>query len=111
MLVVDQDQPDPYMEGSIPLMGYDDANWGTTEWLSMSVMMLLFWGLLIGLVVWAVRSFRSEGESVQPPDGGGRADEILAERYARGEMDEAEFQRRRELLISTSSSHTPRRTS
>jgi len=59
-------------------MGYDDANWGATEWLAMSVMMLLFWGLLIGLVVWAVRTLRTDGE-----------------RSARGEMDGAAFQRRR----------------
>lgn len=108
MLVVDQDQPDPYMEGSIPLMGYDDANWGATEWLAMSVMMLLFWGLLIGLVVWAVRNLRTEGESVRPPAVSGRAEEVLAERYARGEIDEAEFQRRRELLLGTPSSPTER---
>jgi len=88
-------------------MGYDDANWGATGWLAMSVMMVLFWGL----VVWAVRNLRTEGESAQPPDGSGRADEILAERYARGEIDEAEFQRCRELLRSTPSSHTERRTS
>lgn len=92
-------------------MGYDDANWGATEWLAMSVMMVLFWGLLIGLVVWAVRNLRTEGERVQAPDGSGRADEILAERYACGEIDEAEFRRCRELLRSTPSSHTERRTS
>lgn len=86
------------MRGLIPLMGYDDANWGAAEWVAMSLMMLLFWGLLIGLVVWAVRSLRAGGESIQPRDAGGRADEILAERYARGDIDEVEFQRRRGLL-------------
>lgn len=59
-------------------MGYDDANWGATEWLAMSVMMLLFWGLLTGLVVWAVRTLRTDGE-----------------RSARRDMDEAAFQSRR----------------
>jgi len=92
-------------------MGYDHANWGATEWLAMSLMMLLFRGLLIGLVVWAVRNLRTEGESVQPRDGSGRADEILAERYASGDMDEAEFRRRRGLLHSTWSPHTERQTS
>jgi len=81
-------------------MGYDNMNWGATEWLAMSVMMLLFWGLLIGLVVWAVRNLRTDDQSVKPPDGSGSgsAEEILAERYARGEIDEAEFDRRRGLL-------------
>jgi putative membrane protein len=79
-------------------MGYDNANWDAADWLAMSLMMLLFWGLLTGLVVWAVRNLRTGGESVPPRDESGRADEILAERYARGEIDEVEFQRRRGLL-------------
>lgn len=91
-------------------MGYDDANWGATEWLTMSLIMLLFWGLLAGLVVWAVRNLRTGSESVQPRDGRGRADELLNERYARGDIDEAEFLHRRGLLHSTPSSHTERST-
>lgn len=84
-------------------MGYNDASWGAAEWLTMSVMMLLFWGLLAGLVVWAVRSLRPASTNVHPTDGIGRADQILAERYARGEIDEPEFERRRELLRSANS--------
>jgi putative membrane protein len=86
------------MRGLIALMGYEDANWGAAEWVAMSLMMLLFWGLLIGLVVWAVRSFCAGSESVQPQDWDGRSEEILAERFARGDIDEIEFQRRRGLL-------------
>lgn len=88
------------MQGLIALMGYEDANWGAAEWVAMSLMMLLFWGLLIGLVVWAVRSFRAGSERGQPQNGDGRAEEILAERFARGEIDEIEFQRRRGLLYA-----------
>lgn len=82
------------------MMGYEDANWGAAGWVAMSLMMLLFWGLLIGLVVWAVRSFRIGSEKVQPHSGDGdaRAEEILAERFARGDIDEIEFERRRGLL-------------
>ena len=40
-------------------MGYYDGNWGVGEWLAMGAMMLVFWGLLIGLVIWAIRSFRN----------------------------------------------------
>ena len=79
-------------------MGYDDANWGAAEWVAMSLMMLVFWGLLIGLVVWVVRSLGTGSGSVHPRDGAGRAEEILVERYARGDVDDVEFQRRRELL-------------
>ena len=82
------------------MMGWDHGAWGAGDWLLMSLMMVLFWGGLVALVVWLVRSVRDE-----PPKGTDsspsptqRADEVLAERFARGEIDEDEFTRRRELL-------------
>jgi putative membrane protein len=92
--------------------GYHDGNWSGGDWLAMSSMMLLFWAVIITLVVWAVRSLRSErqrpdGESQNTPS----PDDILAERFARGEIEEEEFRRRRELLSTTTSSGTkPRST-
>ena len=83
-------------------MGYYDGNWGVGEWLAMGAMMLVFWGLLIGLVIWAIRSFRNGDRAT----GSGRPDQLLAERYARGEIEEEEFQRRRDLLHSTSGPRT-----
>ncbi len=83
-------------------MGYYDGDWGVGQWLAMSAMMLLFWGTLIGLAVYAVSAFRSGGQradagraSAVDPDG------ELAGRFARGEIDEHDFLRRRELLHST----------
>jgi putative membrane protein len=59
------------------------------------VTMLAFWAL----VIWAVTApVRGTGGTA-----GGRArdaEEILAERFARGEIDEDEFRHRRELLRS-----------
>lgn len=85
------------------MMGYYGGDWGVGDWLAMSAMMLVFWGSVIVLVVWAARSFRS---GVQPAGSRGpRADgpdEILAERFARGEIDEDDFQRRREFMHATS---------
>lgn len=77
--------------------------WGVGSWLGMSLMMMLmvvFWGALIVLVVWAVRSATPQQEGPVGPRVGPteRADEVLAERFARGEIDEEEFIRRRELL-------------
>ena len=37
---------------------YYDGSWGGGQWLVMSLMMLLFWGSLVALIVWAVRSSR-----------------------------------------------------
>jgi hypothetical protein len=38
--------------------GYYDGGWGPGQWLAMGLMMLLFWGSLAALIVWAVRSSR-----------------------------------------------------
>jgi len=64
----------------------------------MTLMMVVFWGGLIALVVLVVRStFRpSQATGTTPP--GSSADQVLAERFARGEIDEDEFARRREVL-------------
>ncbi len=59
-------------------------------------MMLLFWGVLIVLIVMAVRWFGNSGG----PTGGGKlnAQDILKERFARGEIDEDEFKKRKAAL-------------
>ena len=81
-------------------MMWNDGSWGAGDWLAMSLMMVVFWGLLIALVVWLVRSARNDptrtGDEQRSTEC--RADDVLAERFARGEIDEDEFTRRRELL-------------
>lgn len=59
------------------------------------VMMLLFWLAIIVLVVLAVRWL-----SDNPGKGSGTnaARDVLRERFARGEIDEEEFERRRRAL-------------
>lgn len=53
-------------------------------------MMILFWGGLIALVVWAVRSFTGSPRT-DTGDGGSRALSVAEERYARGEITREEF--------------------
>ena len=77
-------------------MGWD-GSWGVGGWLVMSLMMLVFWGVPIALVAWLIRS------SLHPRQAAGTtsrssAEQVLAERYARGEIDEEEFTRRSEVL-------------
>jgi putative membrane protein len=58
--------------------------------------MWLLWILLIGVIVWALMAtlFSSgKGEA-----GGKSALDILQGRFARGEINEEEFERKRELL-------------
>lgn len=66
------------------------------------LLMVAFWGLIIvGLVLgirWLIRADRS---SRLPGGPGAAADdplEILRQRYARGEIDDDEFERRRKTL-------------
>jgi len=52
---------------------------------------LIFWGGLIAFGVWAVRRFTDRRPANE-------ARGILVERFARGEIDDDEFQRRRRAL-------------
>ena len=73
------------------MMGWDDGGWGWGGWLAMTLMMLVFWGGLAAVVVALVRSARR-------PDANRDARGILDERFARGDIDEDEYRRRREAL-------------
>lgn len=70
-----------------------DYGW---HWGWMSGWGILLWLLLIAVIFVLARGIftgRGDGES-----RAGRALEILQERYARGEIDEEEFQRKRREL-------------
>lgn len=70
--------------------------WGGGNWIFGGLMMVVFWGLIIGLIVLAVRNFSGRSDS-----GAGQTSmNILKERYARGEVDEEEFERRKAKLES-----------
>lgn len=62
----------------------------------MALWMLLFWGGVIVLVVWAVRAIADGGRRRE--DEGNRAIQILEERFARGEIDQEELEQRRSTL-------------
>ena len=70
---------------------------GMTGWgyALMSVSMVLFWGVVILGIVALVRYL---GRSSQSTGGAGgprpSAEQLLAERFARGEIDEQEYQSR-----------------
>ncbi len=66
------------------------------------LMMVLFWGVIIGLIVWAIQS--STGWRAGQPRPESAADrsplDIAKERYARGEIGRDEFERMRQDLQS-----------
>ncbi len=75
------------------MFGHNDFMWfgGGVMW--------LFWVLLVVFVVVALRWAFGRGDSA--PDRTGNQDKamtILRQRYARGEIDEAEFHRRQQEL-------------
>jgi putative membrane protein len=85
-------------------MMWNDGNWGAGGWLAMTAMMLLFWAAVVIVVVWIVRAARGRPA---PPAGQthaaqtARADDVLAERFACGELDETEFRHARDVLHSS----------
>jgi putative membrane protein len=80
-------------------MMWDDGGWGPGEWILMTTMMIVFWGGLIALVLWLVRSVGANQHAAQTPTTSlVKVDPVLDGRFARGEMDEDEFKRRRDLL-------------
>ena len=63
----------------------DGWSWGAM--LIMTLSMVLFWALLIGGIVWAIRSSGSRST------GGSDAREVVRDRFARGEIDEEQYRR------------------
>ena len=77
-----------------------DNDWSGGEWLAMSLMMVAFWGLVVVGVVALVRWTRSD-QPAPPPSSqpvGPDPLRVLDERFARGEIDAAEYTERRDLL-------------
>jgi putative membrane protein len=76
---------------------HDLSGWG---WFGMTVSMVLFWGLLIAAGVMLVRAFNRSSLS----DAAGSRpspEQLLAERFARGEIDEDEYRTRLAVLHSS----------
>ena len=74
------------------------GNGGWAHWVWMAETFLL-WALLITAVVLVVRYLVSlGGASASPAAGAPREEGLLAERYARGEIDDADYQQRMTVL-------------
>lgn len=71
------------------------GGWG---WWGM-ILMGLFWLIVIGLVIWLVyRMVKAQGWMNGPTERPDSAEEILRERYARGEIDRDSYERMQEDL-------------
>jgi putative membrane protein len=72
--------------------GYGVGVWGLVV---MTVSMVLFWALIIAAIVALVRYLARTGQAERGADA---AEEILAERFARGDIDDEEYRRRLQAL-------------
>jgi putative membrane protein len=87
------------------------TGWG---WFAMSLSTILFWAVLIAVVVLLFRSLnRARKESQTPggwgtPGGWSTPEQVLAERFARGEIDEDEYRRRLATLRELDAGVPPR---
>ena len=84
---------------------HDGMGWG--GWVLMTVLFLLLVAVLVVGLLLLLRAWRPGGSGPGPSagpgpgaehGGGSPADRILDERFARGEIDEEEYHRRREAL-------------
>lgn len=76
------------------------GGWGTFGWSGMHSD-LLFWGGFLALIAWAVVRIVSAIETraeKHPHTQGSSPEDILKERFARGEIDAKEFEERRRIL-------------
>ena len=67
------------------------GHWGYPGWGMMGlgiILMILFWGVIIGLVVWGVRHYRRNNCQAS----GNSALDIVKARYARGEINREQFE-------------------
>ncbi|MFD8325514.1 SHOCT domain-containing protein [Streptomyces lydicus] len=96
------------------MMYWYDGHLNGWGWFAMSVGMVLFWALIITVAILAFRALSrsaplggsSPSRRPAPPADGG-PEQILAERYARGEIDEDEYRRRLATLRGTRPGSAP----
>jgi len=80
------------------MMMWYGSNGGWGGWLLMTIAMVLFWALIITAVVLIVRYLISQRPTDISAGSALRPEEVPADRYARGEIDDDEYRRRLALL-------------
>lgn len=86
---------------SAPHVGWEPWEHGGSHMWFFGPFMFLFWFVAIATVVWFVSHSRWHSGNGGPRESSGieRAREILAERYARGEISTEEYWERRDQLL------------
>lgn len=84
--------------GGEPRFWHYGWDWGWGHMLFGGLMMLVFWGVIVLLIVLGVRWLGREPERNGGTPSRQTPLEILEERFARGEIDQEEFEQRRRML-------------
>jgi putative membrane protein len=80
-------------------MMYWDGNMGVWGYILMGVSFVLFWGAIITGIILFSRAMGAGGRRYEGgAPGAGVAENLLAERFARGEIDENEYTARLAVL-------------
>lgn len=77
-------------------MYWTDGSWGWGGWIVMVLSMAVFWGLLVWVAVAFARA--ASGGDGSPRSDATTAQDLLASRFARGEIDEEEYRSRSEAI-------------
>jgi putative membrane protein len=77
------------------MYGHTDGMFSGGMFFGGGILMWLFWIVLLVVLVYVLKDIFSAGNKSSSPDD---AMEILKRRFARGEIDEAEFERRKQQL-------------
>jgi putative membrane protein len=73
---------------------HDMSGW---DWIAMSISTVLLWTLLIALAVLIYRALNRTSDSMRSTTAAS-PEQLLADRFARGEIDEEEFRNRMAVL-------------
>lgn len=79
-------------------MMFWDGNMGGWGYVFMVISFVLFWGAVIVAVVLLARALGPGNRGRNQGSGPGQAEDLLAERFARGEIDENEYTARLDVL-------------
>jgi len=82
------------------MMMMNEGHWGWGNWILTTGLTVIFWALVITAVVLLARYLLSLSQrpTTTRSAGASGAEQVLAERYARGEIDDDEYKRRLALL-------------
>lgn len=82
-------------------MHWGDGDWSWWGWFVMTALMIGFWGLVVWLIVSLVRPGEGSAAAGSAGSGAPPAEEVLARRFANGEIDDQEYRARLDALRST----------